>query len=136
MYEKRLGDACYLNFKLARTNNRGDGLTDCRAQGDISEELQVPMIVETELLTLHVELAAPHSPSGNNDTRQEIRIVNTPHCYFPHDSRSTKILHYVESYQKENKLSPTPIMLSAFVSSYENAQQYTDADAHKWVEPP
>uniref|UniRef100_A0A6N2KAJ4 EF-hand domain-containing protein n=1 Tax=Salix viminalis TaxID=40686 RepID=A0A6N2KAJ4_SALVM len=26
MYEKRLGDAGYLNFKLARTNNRGDGL--------------------------------------------------------------------------------------------------------------
>jgi hypothetical protein len=25
MYEKRLGDAGYLNFKLARTNNRGDG---------------------------------------------------------------------------------------------------------------
>lgn len=25
MYEKRLGDAGYKNFKLARTNNRGDG---------------------------------------------------------------------------------------------------------------
>jgi hypothetical protein len=25
MYEKRLGDANYMLFKLARTNNRGDG---------------------------------------------------------------------------------------------------------------
>ncbi|VAH03575.1 unnamed protein product [Triticum turgidum subsp. durum] len=27
MYEKRLGDANYTLFKLARTNNRGDGIT-------------------------------------------------------------------------------------------------------------
>lgn len=26
MYEKRLSDAGYVNFKLARTNNRGDGV--------------------------------------------------------------------------------------------------------------
>ncbi|XP_028067173.1 uncharacterized calcium-binding protein At1g02270-like [Camellia sinensis] len=26
MYERRLGDAGYINFKLARTNNRGDGM--------------------------------------------------------------------------------------------------------------
>ena len=26
MYERRLGDAGYMNFKLARTNNRGDGM--------------------------------------------------------------------------------------------------------------
>lgn len=25
LYEKRLGDAGYVNFKLGRTNNRGDG---------------------------------------------------------------------------------------------------------------
>lgn len=25
IYEKRLGDAGYVNFQLARTNNRGDG---------------------------------------------------------------------------------------------------------------
>lgn len=25
MYEKRLGDAGYVTYKLARTNNRGDG---------------------------------------------------------------------------------------------------------------
>lgn len=27
MYDTRLGDAGYVNFKLARTNNRGDGNT-------------------------------------------------------------------------------------------------------------
>lgn len=26
LYEKRLGDAGYVNFKLGRTNNRGDGI--------------------------------------------------------------------------------------------------------------
>lgn len=26
IYEKRLGDAGYLHFKLGRTNNRGDGI--------------------------------------------------------------------------------------------------------------
>lgn len=34
---------------------------------------------------LHVELAPPCSPCRNNDTRQEILIVNT-HLLFPHDS--------------------------------------------------
>lgn len=27
LYDKRLGDAGYMTFKLARTNNRGDGKT-------------------------------------------------------------------------------------------------------------
>lgn len=26
LYEKRLGDAGYVSFKLGRTNNRGDGM--------------------------------------------------------------------------------------------------------------
>lgn len=30
MYQKRLGDAGYLTFQLARTNNRGDGSTVIR----------------------------------------------------------------------------------------------------------
>jgi hypothetical protein len=28
MYEKRLGDAGYISFKLARANNRGDGMLE------------------------------------------------------------------------------------------------------------
>ncbi|CAK9172099.1 unnamed protein product [Ilex paraguariensis] len=65
-----------------------------------------------------------------------------------------KILQHVESYQKENKLNPLPIILcidlngskqghvykflrsQGFVSSYDTAHQYTDADAHKWVSHP
>ncbi|KAG5233633.1 calcium-binding protein [Salix suchowensis] len=155
MYEKRLGDAGYLNFSLHEPttvvmvglfrviNHRELLFNDC---GDRVAQL------------LHVELAAPCSPCRNNDTRQEILIVNT-HLLFPHDSSLSlvrlnqvyKILQYVESYQKENKLSPTPIMLcgdwngskrghvykflrsQGFVSSYDTAHQYTDADAHKWV---
>ncbi|KAJ6373493.1 hypothetical protein OIU78_029226 [Salix suchowensis] len=162
MYEKRLGDAGYINFKLARTNNRGDGLLIA-----VRKEC-FRVICHRELLfndcgdrvaqLLHVELAGPYSPSRNNDTRQEILIVNT-HLLFPHNSSLAlvrlnqvyKILQYVESYQKENKLSPMPIMLCGdwngskrghvykflrsigFVSSYDTAHQYTDADAHKWV---
>ncbi|KAA0061375.1 putative calcium-binding protein [Cucumis melo var. makuwa] len=107
---------------------------------------------------LHVELAVPFSHCRNNDIRQEILIVNT-HLLFPHDSslclvrlnQVYKILQYVESYQKENKLNPMPIILcgdwngskrghvykflrsQGFVSSYDTAHQYTDADSRKWV---
>nr|XP_034899788.1 uncharacterized calcium-binding protein At1g02270-like isoform X2 [Populus alba] len=162
MYEKRLGDAGYLNFKLARTNNRGDGLLIAVRKDYFRvinhRELLFNDCGDRVAQLLHVELAAPCSPCRNNDTRQEILIVNT-HLLFPHDSSLSlvrlnqvyKILQYVESYQKENKLSPTPIMLcgdwngskrghvykflrsQGFVSSYDTAHQYTDADAHKWV---
>ncbi|XP_011043744.1 PREDICTED: uncharacterized calcium-binding protein At1g02270-like isoform X3 [Populus euphratica] len=162
MYEKRLGDAGYLNFKLARTNNRGDGLLIAVRKDYFRvinhRELLFNDCGDRVAQLLHVELAAPCSPCRNNDTRQEILIVNT-HLLFPHDSSLSlvrlnqvyKILQYVESYQKENKLSLTPIMLcgdwngskrghvykflrsQGFVSSYDTAHQYTDADAHKWV---
>ncbi|KAJ6418903.1 hypothetical protein OIU84_002136 [Salix udensis] len=162
MYEKRLGDAGYLNFKLARTNNRGDGLLIAVRKDYFRvinhRELLFNDCGDRVAQLLHVELAPPCSPCRNNDTRQEILIVNT-HLLFPHDSSLSlvrlnqvyKILQYVESYQKENKLSPTPIMLcgdwngskrghvykflrsQGFVSSYDTAHQYTDADAHKWV---
>ncbi|KAJ6765149.1 CARBON CATABOLITE REPRESSOR PROTEIN 4 [Salix koriyanagi] len=157
MYEKRLGDAGYLNFKPARTNNRGDGWPiDRCAQGLFHRELLFNDCGDRVAQLLHVEFASPCSPCRNNDTRQEILIVNT-HLLFPHDSSLSlvrlnqvyKILQYVESYQKENKLSPTPIMLcgdwngskrghvykflrsQGFVSSYDTAHQYTDADAHE-----
>lgn len=109
---------------------------------------------------LHVELATnPFTQCRNsNDLRQEILIVNT-HLLFPHDSslclvrlnQVYKILQCVESYQTENNLNPMSIILcgdwngskrghvykflrsQGFVSSYDTAHQYTDADAHKWV---
>ncbi|KAK3404185.1 hypothetical protein EUGRSUZ_K00047 [Eucalyptus grandis] len=107
---------------------------------------------------LHVELVAPFPECRGNDVRQEILIVNT-HLLFPHNSslcivrlhQVYKILQSVESYQKENNLNSLPIILcgdwngskrghvykflrsQGFVSSYDTAHQYTDADAHKWV---
>ncbi|XP_022722698.1 uncharacterized calcium-binding protein At1g02270-like [Durio zibethinus] len=162
MYEKRLGDAGYLNFKLGRTNNRGDGLLTAVHKDYFRvikyRELLFNDCGDRVAQLLHVELATPASLYRNNDTCQEILIVNT-HLLFPHDSslcivrlhQVYKILQYVESYQKEYKLSPLPIMLcgdwngskrghvykflrsQGFVSSYDTAHQYTDADAHKWV---
>lgn len=162
MYEKRLGDAGYLNFKLARTNNRGDGLLIAVRKDYFRvinyRELLFNDCGDRVAQLLHVELVAPILQCRNIDTRQEILIVNT-HLLFPHDStlcivrlhQVYKILQYVESYQKEYKLNPMPIILcgdwngskrghvykflrsQGFVSSYDTAHQYTDADAHKWV---
>ncbi|XVE58242.1 hypothetical protein DITRI_Ditri04bG0154400 [Diplodiscus trichospermus] len=162
MYEKRLGDAGYLNFKLGRTNNRGDGLLTAVHKDYFRvinyRELLFNDCGDRVAQLLHVELATPASQYRNNDTCQEILIVNT-HLLFPHDSslcivrlqQVYKILQYVESYQKENNLNPLPILLcgdwngsklghvykflrsQGFVSSYDTAHQYTDADAHKWV---
>ncbi|XP_062119938.1 uncharacterized calcium-binding protein At1g02270 isoform X2 [Humulus lupulus] len=162
VYEKRLGAAGYMSFKLGRTNNRGDGLLtavhkdffrvlNCR-------ELHFNDCGDRVAQLLHVELASPVSQCRNNDTRQEILIVNT-HLLFPHDAslclvrlhQVYKILQCVESYQKENNLNSMPIILCGdwngskrghvykflrslgFVSSYDTAHQYDDADAHKWV---
>ncbi|KAK9045090.1 hypothetical protein V6N11_058980 [Hibiscus sabdariffa] len=162
MYEKRLGDAGYLNFKLGRTNNRGDGLLTAVHKDYLRvinyRELHFNDCGDRVAQLLHVELATPASQRRNNDPCQEILIVNT-HLLFPHDSslcivrlyQVYKILQYVESYQKEYNLNPLPIMLcgdwngskrghvykflrsQGFVSSYDTAHRYTDADAHKWV---
>ncbi|KZV40958.1 hypothetical protein F511_05203 [Dorcoceras hygrometricum] len=162
IYDKRLGDAGYINFKLARTNNRGDGLLTSVNKDHFRiidhRELLFNDFGDRVAQLLHVKLIAPIYPCRNNSVRQEILIVNT-HLLFPHDSslclerlrQVYKILQYVESYQKENKLNPLPILLcgdwngskrghvykflrsQGFVSSYDAAHQYTDADAHKWV---
>ncbi|KAL9240241.1 hypothetical protein vseg_014485 [Gypsophila vaccaria] len=161
MYEKRLGDAGYTNFQLARTNNRGDGLLTAVHKDYFRvinhRGLQLNDIGDRVAQLLHVELLNPFQSRGNN-VQQEILIVNT-HLIFPHDSSLSlvrlhqvyDILQHVEAYQKEHKLSPMPILLcgdwngskrghvykflrsQGFVSSYDTAHQYTDADAHKWV---
>ncbi|XP_027109932.1 uncharacterized calcium-binding protein At1g02270 [Coffea eugenioides] len=162
IYNKRLGAAGYTIFKLARTNNRGDGLLTA-VHRDIfrvmnHRELLFNDFGDRVAQLLHVELIAPFSQSRNSNVRQEILIVNT-HLLFPHNSslclerlrQVYKILQYVESYQKENKLNPLPIILcgdwngskrghvykflrsQGFVSSYDTAHQYADADAHKWI---
>ncbi|XP_052176949.1 uncharacterized calcium-binding protein At1g02270 isoform X2 [Diospyros lotus] len=162
MYERRLGDAGYANFKLARTNNRGDGLLTA-VHKDYFRVLNHRALLFNDIgdrvaQLLHVELIPPFSQCRSQNVRDEILIVNT-HLLFPHDSslclvrlnQVYKILQYVEAYQKENRLNPLPIMLcgdwngskrghvynflrsQGFVSSYDTAHQYTDADAHKWV---
>ncbi|XAR52119.1 hypothetical protein NMG60_11020028 [Bertholletia excelsa] len=164
MYERRLGDAGYASFKLARTNNRGDGLLTAVHKDYFrvinNRELLFNDIGDRVAQLLHVELVAPFSQclTPSNSIRQEILVVNT-HLLFPHDSTLSlvrlnqvyKILQYVETYQKENKLGSLPIILcgdwngskrghvykflrsQGFVSSYDTAHQYTDTDAHKWV---
>ncbi|EOA13386.1 hypothetical protein CARUB_v10026428mg [Capsella rubella] len=159
MYEKRLGDAGYLSYKLGRTNNRGDGLFTAVHKDYFrvvnSRDLLFNDCGDRVAQLLHVELVPPYS---QYDAHQEVLIVNT-HLLFPHDSTLSivrlqqvyKILQYVESYQKEVNLSPMPIILcgdwngskrghvykflrsQGFVSSYDTAHRYTDSDAHKWV---
>ncbi|XP_019454878.1 PREDICTED: uncharacterized calcium-binding protein At1g02270-like isoform X2 [Lupinus angustifolius] len=162
LYEKRLGDAGYISFKLGRTNNRGDGLLIAVQKEHFEvinyKELHFNDCGDRVAQLLHVKLAFPFTECKNSDIRQEVLIVNT-HLLFPHDSslcrvrlnQVYKMLQYVESYQKENQLKPLPIMLcgdwngskrgniykflrsQGFVSSYDTAHHYTDADAHKWV---
>ncbi|GAB4858632.1 hypothetical protein Ancab_010105 [Ancistrocladus abbreviatus] len=162
MYEKRLGDAGYINFILARTNNRGDGLLTALHKDYFRvinhRGLQLNDIGDRVAQLIHVKLLFPYSQNRSNNVRQELLIVNT-HLLFPHDSslclvrlhQVYEILHNVESYQTENKLNPTPIILcgdwngskrghvykflrsQGFLSSYDTAHQYTDTDAQRWV---
>ncbi|XP_024987753.1 uncharacterized calcium-binding protein At1g02270-like isoform X3 [Cynara cardunculus var. scolymus] len=162
MYDTRLSDAGYINFRLARTNNRGDGLLTAVHKDYFRvidhREFLFNDFGDRVAQLLHVEVIAPFNQCRNNIACQEILIVNT-HLLFPHDSSMClerlrqvyKILQSVEAYQKENNLSPLPIILcgdwngskrghvfkflrsQGFVSSYDTAHQYTDADAHKWV---
>ncbi|BAT81574.1 uncharacterized calcium-binding protein At1g02270-like isoform X2 [Vigna umbellata] len=162
LYDKRLGDTGYINFKLARTNNRGDGLLIAVQKEYFTvvnyKELHFNDCSDRVAQLLHVELAFPFSQCQNSDVRHEILIVNT-HLLFPHDPslclvrlhQVYKLLQYIESYQNEHQLKPLPIILcgdwngskrghvykflrsQGFVSSYDIAHHYTDADAHKWV---
>ncbi|EPS67210.1 hypothetical protein M569_07556, partial [Genlisea aurea] len=163
IYDKRLGDAGYISFKLARTNNRGDGLLTAVHKDHFRvinhRELLFNDFGDRVAQLLHVELITPFSQNRNNNIRQEIIIVNT-HLLFPHNSSLClerlrqvvyKILKHVESYQRENKLNPLPILLcgdwngskrghvyeflrsQGFESSYDTAHQYTDDDVQKWI---
>ncbi|KAJ8467788.1 hypothetical protein OPV22_030340 [Ensete ventricosum] len=162
MYEKRLGDAGYVSFKLARTNNRGDGLLTA-VHGDFFKILNHRKLLFNDLgdrvaQLLHVGSVVPFWQGQKSSDQQQVLIVNT-HLLFPHDSslcivrlqQVYKILQYVETYQKEHNLDSVPIVLcgdwngskrghvykflrsQGFVSSYDTAHQYSDIDAHKWV---
>ncbi|XP_023925290.2 uncharacterized calcium-binding protein At1g02270 isoform X2 [Quercus suber] len=164
MYQQRLGDAGYITFNLARTNNRGDGLLTAIHKDYLRvlnyRELLFNDCGDRVAQLLHVQSVVPFLPNRKGNIGQEMLIVNT-HLLFPHDSSLSlvrlhqvyKILQYLESYQRENKLKRIPIILcgdwngskrghvykflrsQGFVSSYDDAHKYTDsdADAHKWV---
>ncbi|XP_064976840.1 uncharacterized calcium-binding protein At1g02270-like isoform X2 [Musa acuminata AAA Group] len=162
MYEKRLGDAGYVSFKLARTNNRGDGLLTA-VHGDYFKILNHQKLLFNDFgdrvaQLLHVESVVPFWHGQKSSVQQQVLIVNT-HLLFPHDSslcivrlqQVYKILQHIETYQKEHNLDSVPIILcgdwngskrghvykflrsQGFVSSYDTAHQYSDVDAHKWV---
>ncbi|KAL4187090.1 hypothetical protein AMTRI_Chr09g37410 [Amborella trichopoda] len=158
MYEKRLDEAGYANYKLARTNNRGDGLLTA-VHKDYFRVLNYRDLLFNDFgdrvaQLLHVQSAVPYSQSQIGNLQQEILIVNT-HLLFPHNSclsiarlhQVYKILKYVESYQGEHMLNPLPVILcgdwngskrghvykflrsQGFVSSYDTVHRYTDSDA-------
>ncbi|KAJ6679939.1 ENDONUCLEASE/EXONUCLEASE/PHOSPHATASE FAMILY PROTEIN [Salix purpurea] len=158
MYQQRLGDAGYVTFQLARTNNRGDGLLTAVLKDHFTilnyRELLFNDCGDRVAQLLHVQLAFPFSQNQEGDAQQEFLLVNT-HLLFPHDSclsvarlhQVYKILQHVEQYQRENKLNNASILLcgdwngskrgqvykflrsQGFVSSYDIAHQYTDSDA-------
>ncbi|GLT79855.1 hypothetical protein SLA2020_513270 [Shorea laevis] len=158
MYRERLGDAGYDTFKLARTNNRGDGLLTAIHKDYLRvlnySELLFNDYGDRVAQLLHVQSVLPFPQGGKEEIKQEILIVNT-HLLFPHDSSLSvvrlhqvyKILQYLEIYQRENKLGHVPVILcgdwngskrghvykflrsQGFVSSYDVAHQYTDSDA-------
>ncbi|WOL07105.1 hypothetical protein Cni_G15842 [Canna indica] len=158
MYERRLGDAGYISFKLARTNNRGDGLLTAvhRDYFRIIDYRDVLFNDSGDRVAqlLYVESVVPLWQGRNSSINAQLIIVNT-HLLFPHDSslcivrlqQVYKILQYIETYQKENNLTSMPIILcgdwngskrghvykflrsQGFVSSYDTAHHYTDSDA-------
>ncbi|XP_050873705.1 uncharacterized calcium-binding protein At1g02270 isoform X1 [Lathyrus oleraceus] len=158
MYEERLGDAGYQLIKLARTNNRGDGLLTAIHKEHLSvinyRELLFNDCGDRVAQLLHVQSVNPILQNQKDSVHQEFLIVNT-HLLFPHDSSLSivrldqvyQILQYVELYQRENRLKPLPIILcgdwngskrghvykflrsQGFVSSYDIANQYTDSFA-------
>ncbi|XP_010246364.1 PREDICTED: uncharacterized calcium-binding protein At1g02270-like isoform X2 [Nelumbo nucifera] len=162
MYEKRLTDAGYVTYKLARTNNRG--LLTAVHQNHFQvlnyKELLFNDFGDRVAQILHVKLVVHFSQKRSVDIEKEALIVNT-HLLFPHNSsfcfprlqQVYKILQYIRSYCEECQIPPVPIILcgdwngskkghvykflrsQGFVSSYDIAHHYTDSDedAHKWV---
>ncbi|XP_042469260.1 uncharacterized calcium-binding protein At1g02270-like isoform X1 [Zingiber officinale] len=158
LYEKRLGDAGYVNFKLARTNNRGDGLLTA-VHSEYFRIIDYQKMLFNDLgdrvaQLLRVESVVPLCQGCTSSINLQIIIVNT-HLLFPHDAslcivrlqQVYKILQCIETYQNDNNLSSIPIVLSGdwngskrghvykflrsqgFVSSYDIAHHYTDSDA-------
>ncbi|RYR74909.1 hypothetical protein Ahy_A02g009620 isoform B [Arachis hypogaea] len=89
MYEEKLGDAGYHLFKLARTNNRGDGLLTAIHTKYLHvvnyRELFLNDFGDRVAQLLHVQSIAPVLQNQMGSLHQEFLIVNT-HLLFPHNS--------------------------------------------------
>ncbi|KAK9122852.1 hypothetical protein Sjap_012454 [Stephania japonica] len=163
MYERRLGDAGYATYKLARTNNRGDGLLTAIKQDQFKvlnyKELVFNDFGDRVSQLLHLDLVN-FSQSRSLNVRKEALLVNT-HLLFPHNAayclrrllQVYRILRYIKTYCEEYQLPQVPIILcgdwngskkgnvykflrsQGFESSYDIVHCYTDndADAHKWI---
>lgn len=163
MYEKRLHAAGYLTYKLARTNNRGDGLLTAVHESQFRVlnhvELLFDDIADRVAQILHVEMCCNISQSSCTEVVKEALIVNT-HLIFPHDStfcflrlqQVYKILQYITSYMDRYVLQ-IPVFLcgdwngskkghvykflhsQGFVSSYDIAHHHADEAefAQKWI---
>eukprot|EP00897_Mesotaenium_endlicherianum_P007144 jgi/Mesen1/6458/ME000033S05748 len=160
LYDEKLRAEGYDTYKLARTNNRGDGLYTA-VKRDAFE------VVETRELLFNdcgdrvaqvLRLRSRHVGGAGQQWPVEFLVVNT-HLLFPHNANSSlirlrqsyKILEFLEQYKTESRLPPMPIVLcgdwngskrgqvykflrsQGFTSSYDIHREYKDHDAHCWV---
>ncbi|KAK1261468.1 hypothetical protein QJS04_geneDACA001007 [Acorus gramineus] len=99
MYERRLGDAGYIIFKLARTNNRGDGLLTA-VHKEYFRVLNYRDLLFNDsgdrvAQLLHVESLSPFGQSRNSNIQQQILIgfmssYDTAHQYTDSDADAHK----------------------------------------------
>eukprot|EP00244_Chara_vulgaris_P002099 TRINITY_DN1355_c0_g2_i2.p1 TRINITY_DN1355_c0_g2~~TRINITY_DN1355_c0_g2_i2.p1 ORF type:complete len:673 (-),score=149.09 TRINITY_DN1355_c0_g2_i2:84-1973(-) len=173
LYESQLGAAGYELHKLERTNNRGDGLLTAIRKDRLQVVDSRDMLLNdygdrvAQLFRLRATMpmkmkdssdAGSDASEGEESAPVELLLVNT-HLLFPHNSNTSivrlrqayKILEYVESYKRETKLPPMPILLcgdwngskrgqvykflrsQGFISSYDNAHDVPEDDSSKWV---
>ncbi|CAM8994331.1 unnamed protein product [Rhodiola kirilowii] len=157
MYLTGLESAGYVNFKLARTNTRGDGLLTSVHQDYFRvinyRELLFNDFGDRVAQLVHLHSFIPLLANLEENLQQEIIIVNT-HLLFPHDSslsatrihEAYKILQYLEHYQRENNSTQATVILcgdwngskrghvykflrsQGFESSYDVAHNYSDSN--------
>ncbi|KAI5067148.1 hypothetical protein GOP47_0017676 [Adiantum capillus-veneris] len=160
LYDRRLRQSGYTMYKLARSNNKGDGLLTAIRMDRLRvlnyKELFFYDCGDRVAQIFHLCLKAPFDKRDHLD--QDVLLVNT-HLLFPHDStfcpirlrQVHKIIESLVQYEKENGLPSVPVILcgdwngskrghvykflrsQGFVSSYDAVHSYTDNDAHRWI---
>lgn len=161
LYEENLCKAGYHTYKLARTNNRGDGLLTAikgeRFRVLYYKELLFNDCGDRVAQFFHLQSKVPCFQRSQN-AELELLLVNT-HLLFPHDfnyclirlRQAYKILECVEEFKMEHGLTSIPVILcgdwngskrgrvykflrsQGYLSSYDTAHEYTDEDSHRWI---